>query len=344
MIIFYIAIVVLSIIGINISKDGYHKNYLSKESTNAIKGIFLLFIVVSHALPYVTRCGYEFNGLGDNLLRTINIAMGQLVVVMFLFYSGYGIGESYKKKGDTYVNRMPTHRVLNTLLNFDVAVLIFAVVCLFLSIPFTTKQFFLSLIAWEALGNSNWYIFCILACYTISYVVLKVSPPNSKYTSIILTFISLIVVSLVLSLFKQSWWYNTMWAYGAGFAYSCLKPQIEKRLKSHYFMALCLVTFLFIALFLLKYEYRGIRYNLLSISFAVLLVIISMKITVNNPILCWVGKNLFPMYIYQRLPMLYMSHQNNTFCGNYPILFITISLVATIFISYFYKYWQISLK
>ena len=43
--------------------------------------------------------------------------MGQLVVVMFLFYSGYGIGESYKKKGVNYVQQMPVHRILTTLLN-----------------------------------------------------------------------------------------------------------------------------------------------------------------------------------------------------------------------------------
>ena len=47
---------------------------------------------------------------------------------MFLFYSGYGVMESIRKKGEAYVVAMPRHRVAGTLINFDVAVLIFLVV------------------------------------------------------------------------------------------------------------------------------------------------------------------------------------------------------------------------
>ena len=75
-----------------------------------------------------------------------------------------------------------------------------------------------------------------------------------------------------------------------------------------------------------------------------LLVILSMKITISNPILCWVGKNLFPMYIYQRLPMIILQNQYESFIGNHPVLFVAISLIVTIGITHFYKYWSISLR
>ena len=193
MILFYTAIALLALAGISINKTSFHRDYLSKEKTNAIKGIFLLFVFISHAIPYLLRCGYEFDAIGDNTLRSIQIHMGQLVVVMFLFYSGYGIGESYKKKGVNYVQQMPVHRILTTLLNFDVAVLFFIIACLILSVPLTVKQCLLSFLAWDSVGNSNWYIFCILICYTISFLTLKFAPQKAK---VVITFILLIMVSL----------------------------------------------------------------------------------------------------------------------------------------------------
>ena len=339
MILYYVAFLLLCLFGIKIS-NGYHTDYLSKDNTNAIKGIFLLFVFISHAIPYLIRCGYEFNALGDNILQSIQHHMGQLVVVMFLFYSGFGIGESYKKKGVNYVKRMPIRRILTTLLNFDVAVLFFIVTSLILSVPLTVKQCFLSFFAWDAVGNSNWYIFCILTCYMISFLTLKFAPQKAK---VAITFILLIMVSLLLSFFKQSWWYNTMWVYGAGFAYSNYKKQIERKLQKNYWLFLGSFILLFAFLFLLKIEYRGIKSNLLSISFAILIVIITMKVTLSNKILQWIGKNLFPMYIYQRLPMLFLSKLYADFCGGNPIIFVGISITITVVISNYYKHWQIKL-
>ena len=342
MIVFYLAILILILTGIKVCKNGYHSDYLSKTNTNAIKGVFLLFIVISHSLVYVTKCGYELNSFGDNIINFIYYRGGQLVVVMFLFYSGYGIGESYKRKGETYVKQMPTHRILTTLLNFDVAVLFFAITCLCLSIPFTTKHFLLSLIAWESIGNSNWYIFCILLCYFISFVTLKFT--NNKRNSIIITCVLVIISTFILSLYKGFWWYNTMWAYGAGFAYSIYKEDIESRIQNKYLTYLCFMAILFFLLFVTPYEYRGIKFNVLSIVFALLVTIITMKVTLSNQVLIWIGKNLFPMYIYQRIPMIFLSNKYGVFTGNNPILFVVISIIITVAISYFYKYWKISLK
>lgn len=43
---------------------------------------------------------------------------------VFLFYSGYGIMESIKNKGEKYISTVPKKRILNVLVNFDIAVLI----------------------------------------------------------------------------------------------------------------------------------------------------------------------------------------------------------------------------
>ena len=90
-------------------------------------------------------------------------------MVLFLFYSGYGVMESIIQKGETYIDRFPRHRLLQTLLNFDVAVVCFFFLNLALGIPMSFKQVGFSMIGWESIGNSNWYVFVILYCYLVSF-------------------------------------------------------------------------------------------------------------------------------------------------------------------------------
>lgn len=49
---------------------------------------------------------------------------GQLIVVMFLFYSGYGVMESVRSKGTAYIKSIPFKRVLSTLVTILFAFLI----------------------------------------------------------------------------------------------------------------------------------------------------------------------------------------------------------------------------
>lgn len=113
----------------------------------------------------------------------------QLLVVMFLFYSGYGVTESIASKGKTYINAIPKKRILTTLLNFSVAVCVFIGLASALGKDLTVEQCLLSLIGWESVGNSNWYIFCILICYAATYIAFKAST-NSRGALILLSLLS----------------------------------------------------------------------------------------------------------------------------------------------------------
>ena len=132
---------------------------MSHEMTNAIKDIFILLVFISHATPYITESGYDYSGIGDFLFLFINKNVGQWVVAMFLFYSGYGVMESINKKGREYLASFPRKRILCVLANFDVAVLAFFLTNICLGKYFTPQEYLLSFIGWTSVGNSNWYIF-----------------------------------------------------------------------------------------------------------------------------------------------------------------------------------------
>ena len=100
MLLFYIIILLLSLYGISFIKSGFNQDYISKEQCNAIKGIFILFVFTRHIWPYLSKFGYDFSAPGDSLFMSIDRWLGQLLVVSFLFYSGFGVMESIKSKGE----------------------------------------------------------------------------------------------------------------------------------------------------------------------------------------------------------------------------------------------------
>lgn len=348
MVIFYLILFILIFSCLKFCKIGYNEDYLSFDATNAIKGIFILLVFIKHVTPYITSAGYTYTSIGDNVFRLIDTQVGQWIVAMFLFYSGYGIMESIKKKGKDYISSIPRKRLLTVLMNFDVAVLIY--ICIYYSLSggvnLELNKLVLSFIAWESMGNSNWYIFVIMLAYTFTYFSFKFfnTKRNDYKIPCVVSMGALFVAMIILSYLKESWWYDTILCFGAGTLFSNYKEQIETMVKRNYCF---IVIVLLVLLFLFSNApvwLKGLRYNLFSIVFCFLIMLGTMKIKVNSKALTWLGQNLFPLYIYQRIPMIILSSiGGGVFVLDFPILYVISCLVITIMIAFFYKYWSIKL-
>lgn len=321
------------------SGDGYE--FLSKPRTESIKGIFILLIVISHANGYIKDAGYDYAQLGDQWFLLIIDKLKQLVVVMFLFYSGYGVGLSIHNKGKSYVKSIPRRRILTTILNMDVAVLVFIALNLVLGIDMTFSQCGWSLIGWDSVGNSNWYIFCIVLCYAFSYVATYFT--SKKYLQCAILFIMTAVVIVMLYRVKDHWWYDTLMAYPLGYAFSCYRDSVIRWIRQHYCTSLLTAVITFTCLSMWHHEYLGFRFNAISMAFAMIVLLLTMKVQVHNPVLEWCGKHLFPIYMYMRLPMIVIQQTKPETLTNNPSLFIIASLVITTIIATLYKHWQIKL-
>lgn len=338
--IFPFALLFICLYRIKFNLKGFNTDYLLKDKTNSIKGIFILLIIITHSMSYMYT--YEYNNCIGNSLFFSCGRIGQLVVVMFLFYSGYGVGESFKKKGKSYVKSIPKHRVLGTLLNFDIAVSVFIILNLLLGLSLTTQRCLLSLTGWEAVGNSNWYIFVILLCYLATYIVL-ILPIKSSLLRFVALFALCFMCLIILSCSKPGYWYDTILCYPIGFLYSLKKEPIESFLKRYYWLIIALSLTLFFILILFPEDALCLRFNMISILFAVIVIMITMKVGVDNNCLRWFGKNLFPVYIYMRLPMMFFEHKYPEMIASAPTMFVALSLLVTVAIAYFYHYWQVKL-
>lgn len=163
----------------NIKFSKFHEDYISPASSNAIKGIFAIIILFSHMRGYVALG----STLIDTSFTTILYHIGQLMVVMYFFYSGFGIAESIKRKPE-YFNSYPKNRLLRTLLHFDLAVLSYIVLMTAIGEKFSVASYILCWIGWESVGNSNWFIFDILSLYTIvyaAYILMRSKKLDSCY-------------------------------------------------------------------------------------------------------------------------------------------------------------------
>ena len=347
MILFYLLLSLLIVSRLRYNHFGFYSDYLSFYSTNAVKGIFIALVFIKHVTPYIISSGSVFDGsFWNRVFMFIDSQVGQWIVAMFLFYSGYGLMESIRKKGNDYISSIPRKRILTTLINFDIAVLLFAIITLSLSKDYSIGRYLLSFIGWEEVGNSNWYIFVILLCYFITYICFRKATDDmlilkkSAFVCIGLLTISVFVLSFI----KPSWWYDTMLCYGAGILYSLYLKQIETVTMRWYWVILLVLILLLVSLSNCPYSLRGIVNNVYCIIFSLVVVLLTMKVKFNNQCLIWLGQNLFPLYIYQRVPMIILTSVNGgAFVSSYPVLYAFACLLITLLFAHFYKYWAVKL-
>ena len=297
-----IVLAALAIIATSIKFVSWNKSYIDKGMTSTINGFFITLVFLSHFSQYTTW--------GRNY---IGYLLGQLIVVMFLFYSGYGCAMQYMSKGEAYLKTFLKKRVLLTLLNFDIAVTVFIVVGLLIGKSFSARQIVFSFVCWDSVGNSNWYIFAIILCYIafyLSYAMKGLKCANlARYGGVAILLTILFGIVICLSRVKESYWYDTIMAFGAGVMYAIHKEEIEAFARKYYWITLSVLLIAFGAIPHLPIiaRYHFVMFNLKSVMFALLIVMVTMKFELRCPVFSWCGRNIFPLYIYQRIPMIVFS-------------------------------------
>ena len=226
-------------------------DYMSKDKTFAVKGCFIIIVFMSHIRSYTT-----FEGFLDNYVIKFLDYMGQLMVAMFLFYSGFGVYESIKKKGYEYVKNIPIGRVLKTFINLFIAILLFLCVDIWLGIEVEAVDVLLAPTGWTSIGNSNWYMFAIFTLYILTFICFTVFKNNRVGALSIFAMLSIVYI-LIIQRSQGSWWCDTYLCYFAGMLYSHFKEKIDVFLGKNnkaYFLSLFSAGIAFIVCFIFKYN------------------------------------------------------------------------------------------
>ena len=290
------------------------KRALDKEQTMCVNGVFVIFVFLSHFGQYETM---PWNG--------ILLAIGQLMVAPFLFYSGYGIMEQIQKRGDGYIDSMPRKRILKFYIHFCMALSIYLTLSFLLDKDYPLSRIFLSFTGWGSIGNSNWYVFAILVMYGIVYVSFKQFKKHGLSVCILLTLLYIIVMKETKG---QDWWYNIILCYPAGMILSKHKDRVCSVIQKPVFFVLMLV----LALVLYLTSFPVLAYEVIAITLCFLIVDVCARKEIKSDLFQFLGQYVFEIYILQRISM-------NLFNGRLTgwVYLITCILVTLVLVYCFKK-------
>ncbi len=304
---------------------------MSPQKTGAVKGVFVIIVVLSHLRQYITLDTSAYNLPFQKFM----VFLGQLMVVVFLFYSGYGVLLGLQKK-DGYAVSIITKRAPKVLLHFDIAVIIFFVLGWLTGKNYSVTKLLRSLIGIDGVGNSVWFITVILLLYIITFAVFIFAQKKIILGTVLTTLASAIVVVLFLRFrAHEYWWYDTIMCYPLGMWYAIGKEKIDKALLPDFgkwFACTAAAIATFIALRQLRLGMNGSRIVFIfeALAFAMIIVFVSMRMSINNSVLRWFGGHVFSVYILQRIPMIILSYFG---MNDKPFLFSAACFAITIVIA-----------
>lgn len=310
-------------------RNEFNRDYISRNATNNIKGIFVILILLSHAKGYI-----DLGGIYDKPYAQLQAHLNQMVVAMFLFYSGYGIMEQIKKREFSYITSIPKKRFPNLLLNFDISIILFALMWLCLGKPVEIKKVLIALTAWEGIGNSSWYIFVTFMLYIITFVSFFFIKWFKKRWQqfiylVVLTALSVVLVYVLKRTHpNEPWWFNTAILYALGFWYSFFREETEKILMKNDLVYLIIGAGVVVA-----YVYTNIHrsnfyiYTIWAMLFTLGLTMITMKVRLESNLLKWFGEHIFSIYILQRIPMIILKEYG--VADRHKYVFVILSIAIT---------------
>lgn len=222
MYLYIVYLLILILFFASIRKKNFSDSFLDIAMTKNFNGLFVIMVFLSHFSQYVELPKY---------IEVLQKIMGQLIVVPFLFVSGYGVtsGFLYKKE---YKKTFLIKRVLYLYLQFVLVVSFYCLLDFILTKEFNLEKAMLYLRGFTGLksvGNSNWYIVAILLCYLTSYLgFFKIS----KF-SVWISFLLICLYAVLMFSFGFDFhWYNTVFAYFAGELVALYKNRINMFFKN----------------------------------------------------------------------------------------------------------------
>ena len=308
-------------------KNEFFKDYCSPKNTATINGIFSVLIFLSHSVQYL-----KLDGVLDGPYFDLRNFLGQLVVVTYLFYSGYGIMESARKKGTAYIKDMPKNRLFKLWYHFGIVVILYIITAFITGRKLDLLKTILAFTGLTSVGNSNWYMFVTFAMYIIIIVAFLIFRKSNKPALLGVFVLTGVFAYVEYKAGLASRFYNTIFCFPAGMLFSELKPYVDKALMKNditWYSGFTVIGAVFI-FFSHNRDASLIHHSLFAILGALLITVAFMKINVSSSILDWFGEHIFSFFILQRIPMALLKFAG---INKIPVAFIIFSFFSTVLLA-----------
>ncbi|MBR6101890.1 MAG: hypothetical protein IKP95_05645 [Ruminococcus sp.] len=284
----------LGLIGIKRTKS--LDDCLNIRQTQAVNGFFVVIIFIRHFYQYITQSKY------DRILGHINSSTGQLIVVSFMFFSGFAFVRQYNIS-EKYLSKVPK-KIVALYLMFVITVILFMTVGIASGRSYGIKTVLLSFVGIRSVGNSTWYVVAILFMWAFSYVSFKqkMIPPLILMTALTTVYF------VVMMHFMGDIYYNTVAAYLLGMVCASYNDRVIACISQNK-MFYPLLTGVCGSMALGGFFKRLLPvYELCIIAFCVFLLLFSIKFQVDNKVLRFLNSYSLEIYLIQRIPMILLRN------------------------------------
>ena len=303
-------------------------DYLEKNSTNGLKGLLAIGIVLHHLSQWISS-GETFSNFQY---------MGTYIVSIFFFLSGYGLYIQTKVKPD-YLTNFFRKRLLKILIPFVFISGIYLIYRMAYLKEIINLNFFYNLFLKNTtIIYNGWFVNIIILTYIFFYISFKFIKNATVAITVNFIFIALYIV-VAIKLNYGFWWYNSILTFIIGLVWAKKKKVIDYIFEKYYFLSLILFTILIFishkySIVLSKvglvdtYSY-AIAANIDNIIFTIYFMLIIKNIDFNNNYLLKLGSISFELYMIHGLAIAFFSKYFTSSTLN-DILFTTTVFLASI--------------
>ena len=304
------------------------EKYLSKSSTQCLKGIFTVGVLLHHL--------YQYSGV--NVLNINFQSWGYLSVAMFFFIMGYGLMISAQKQD--YVKLFVKRRIIPLYLFYIVLIGIYWGWKMLLNIEIPVTEIVQSFLFGKTIVPLGWYLQTTFVIYIVYWIVFK--NVQKKYMCILCMGGALVVYSVAcIGLGLPSTWYQGVFCVLIGMIWADNKERLDTLLEKESIFIIAVMLILFKVTYgnITSEKWGTICLVCSAILFCICCVvgtyILANTRIIENRVTIWLGEYSLEIYVSQGI--LLLLRQNDKVYIENPYLFIGITIVGTMIIAKFMK-------
>lgn len=301
---------------------GMNDEYLSRDGTDALRGLLALGIVLVHVAQYCA------GGPVFSLVKKV----GYLAVAGFFFLSGYSLQKQHMTRKN-YHKGFLRKRFLMVLLPYLAVTALYWSYYNLLGRNYSLWDVLRMFAEGKTLVSFAWYIPAVLTFYLAFWALMKMC--KQSYPTMILgsaVWFALYTAVCLLLKFGQ-WWYISAFSAVVGVAWAVHQKAIEKCLEKRYFAVLLPVLTAFAGVLVLESMFQGGALDILlkalaATLFAVGLVVLLYRVRLGNPALRLLGQMSMEIYLMQGLAIMLL--RGRWMYVDNPLLYGLLTVVLTV--------------
>lgn len=305
------------------------RDYLNPASTNGLKGILAIGIILHHLSQEVTT--------GD--VFTNFAYMGSYIVSIFFFLSGYGLYVQ-NSKSKTYLDNFFRKRLLKILVPFISIWMIYLIYRIGMNKESINFDYFIKLFTvGKTVIYNGWFIDVIILIYIFFYLSFKFV--ENKRVAIIINSMFIIII-IAIKLHYSFWWYNSILTFILGLVWAKNKDKIDEVIDNNLFTIMISTTFLMfvfhnydivlIKLGLTSSYMYALAANMDNLIFTLYFILLIRNINFENKYLTALGGISFELYMIHGLVIQYFGRYYLSSKVN-DVIFTVIVLVVSIILA-----------